>query len=307
MHLLHQISLLKIVMILVVLPLVYFLIYIYSDTSIYIISLYSGSALWFSTPLQIYIGIATIVEPSLVKILTDLMSRRNKLLEEHRDKIRETFNNWINNLGTFGYIEMGPQGFSAREPEEPRIKFYNEAKEHLKSGYNKKPYNAWDLWEEIKKKWRRESIRVNNLWFAFECIVKNKIDSLSLSMVNWNKRGYPPAYWYDLSQFLYWVYREIKEFDGRRRYNQFPKIVRHHGFLNVRGRDIAKGSLRELRILKRTFVELVNNQQLIKLVNSMKPNAYIEVKENFIKCIRGIIEKLELGQPLKGKCSTFGY
>ena len=306
MHLSHKILLLKVLMGVTILPLIIFGILIYRDPLIYIVSLYTGNTLGFSLPLQLYTAGALILEPTWVTALFFLIRQRNEVLEVHRNQIRSTLEEWIKFPG-FGQIEIVFDGFSAFETKEPSIKFYDEAKEHLISGYNKEPYNAWSLWEEIIRKWAEEKARVKTLWFAFECIVTNGVNSLDLTMVNWDRLGHSPIYWYDLSKFLYGIYREIEEFDGKRKYNNFPKINRQNRFLIIRREVLAKGPTQELHILKRTFVKLFNNPQLIKLVKLMKPNAYIKATEKFEKCMNKIIMELELRKPLLGKCSTLGY
>jgi len=256
---------------------------------------------WIFQILPIILGI------DVVGLLSLWYINRRKTRQIHREQIKEAMKIWIEKID-WGNIRIYEGRFSTITPKEPITKFSKLVIEHLKSGYK----SDWKLWENYQQSHRNEINRMQGLWNDFRSFITDEITITCPSLVSYDGGGDRAPRYYHLSKGLDKILLTIEEFIKTEEWLYKANIESHsHGHhLMWSGRLIAgstEENKQELEDLLQTMKNLLKNPCLLEIVKSMRVKELSTERKIFEDRMNEIIEKLEIGVRLDGKCELLGY
>jgi len=220
--------------------------------------------------------------------------------ETHAKLMADAMRKWIDGL-KFGQINIGEGTISIQEPEEPRSEYFRFVVEHLK---HEKGYydDFWKFWEEYKKSFENEKTRVTELWNKLR---ENVIKTITESCPNlscYERQESKP-------QKCYYPNRIMRLLLAKTPFNLNEPILNSgdEWLLKWEGNIVAKSNVKEdLTNLPQAIKTLTEDPNCFGIINQIQIKDFGSNKETLSAKMNEIIEDVEMGMKVKGKCSI-GY
>jgi hypothetical protein len=203
-----------------------------------------------------------------------------------------------------GKVVYSERVFKAIQPSDPKLikaRIWKDCKQHLMS---REHLPCWQLWESSKNLSKMCNENVLTLLERIKSDVSELLKKEKFSLQKWDGYHPEPSQYYVLDNIASAIYQEIRErLEGRTTAHLFP-INELSGFFRLEPTLAGSTKKDDIELLLQILAPIRNDEAFKRetlKIKELKEQIKLKV-ERFSEQLESIVESVELGKPLKGKC-----